>query len=235
MNLAFSNFYNFVFIHQAHTHLGLVEYLCHLAAADPTILATARTNIIFGFINCLSNNNYTPEPEQWTVLRAHISSNPVLDGKNPALPWAKVCLELASLGHFEERLLNRVFSKEFLENYLSRDNNTLDLLQLLTLHEAVTTFYSQDYSLPDDVLMKARSVYPVHPMSEELEACVARGVGGAEFVVRNVALPNGIVAGLKFDQMFFCSIPADQTVASADAVFSISHEFFGFWLVSLFP
>ncbi|XP_063831171.1 uncharacterized protein LOC135080464 isoform X1 [Ostrinia nubilalis] len=178
----------------AHTHLGLVEYLCQLASSDPTILSKARTNILFGFINCLSNNNYRPNPDQWDVLRKQISLNPVLDGKNFALPWTKLCLELASLGHYEDRVLERVFSKEFLKDYLSRENNTLDYLQLLTLHEAVKCFHSREYSMPPETLERAKALYPVHSLTEQLEEHLARGLGGREFVAKHVVLPNGIVA-----------------------------------------
>ncbi|XP_039757984.1 uncharacterized protein LOC120632243 isoform X1 [Pararge aegeria] len=178
----------------AHTHLSLIEYLCHKAAAQPDTLSNARTNIFFGFINCLANNNFTPEPDQWEELRRQISANPLLNATNAALPWAKLCLELASLGCYEVRLLNRVFSKEFLDEYLARDNNTLDYLQLLTLYEAVQTFYSEDYKLPEEVLRKAKEMYPVHSLTGALVEHLTRGLGGPEYVAKNVALPNGIVS-----------------------------------------
>ncbi|XP_034833978.1 FAST kinase domain-containing protein 2, mitochondrial-like isoform X1 [Maniola hyperantus] len=178
----------------AHTHLALVEYLCQKAASNPETLSNARTNIFFGFINCLANNNFTPEPDQWVELRRQISANPVLNATNAALPWAKLCLELASLGHYEDRLLNRVFSKEFLDEYLARDNNTLDYLQLLTLYQAVQTFYSEDYKLPENVLERAKDMYPVHSLTGVLVEHLARGLGGPEYVAKNVVLPNGIVS-----------------------------------------
>ncbi|KAI5634593.1 hypothetical protein NE865_12718 [Phthorimaea operculella] len=180
----------------AHTHLGLTEYLCTLAASDETTLSNARTNILFGFINCLSNNNFTPPPEQWKNITKQISSNGILNGRNSALPWTKFCLELASLGYFDDRLLERVFSKEFLDDFLSRENNTLDYLQLFTLHEAVNTFYSQEFKLPDEVLKKAKELYPTHALTDELEKHVVRGLGNPNYVAKNVVLPNGIVADL---------------------------------------
>ncbi|KAJ2944697.1 hypothetical protein O0L34_g4054 [Tuta absoluta] len=180
----------------AHTHLGLTEYLCSLAASDETTLSNARTNVLFGFINCLSNNNYIPPPELWTNITKQISSNAILNGKNSALPWTKFCLELASLGYFDDRLLERVFSQEFLDDFLSRENNTLDYLQLFTLNEAVNTFYSQEYKLPADVLKKAKELYPIHAMTDELEKHLVRGLGNPNYVAKNVVLPNGIVADL---------------------------------------
>ncbi|XP_053613562.1 uncharacterized protein LOC128677042 [Plodia interpunctella] len=180
----------------AHTHMGLVEYLCQLASSSPTALASARTNVLFSFVNCLSNNNYTPEPERWAALRRQISNNPVLDARNAALPWTKICLELASLGHYEDKLLSRVFSEDFLKEYLSRENNTLDYLQLLTLYEAVKAFHSDQFSLPQDVIDTAKSLYPVHAYTDLLEEHLSRGLGSQDYVVKNVVLPNGFVADL---------------------------------------
>ncbi|XP_059048084.1 uncharacterized protein LOC131843453 [Achroia grisella] len=180
----------------AHTHLGLVEYLCTLAASSPVTLANARTNILFGFINCLSNNNYTPDPDQWAELQRQISLNPVLSANNAALPWTKLCLELASLGYYEDKLIDKVFSKDFLKEYLSRAYNTLDYLQILTLYEAVRSFHTDRVSIPQDVLEKAKALYPVHSMTSLLEEHLARGLGNKEYLMKNVILPSGFVADL---------------------------------------
>ncbi|CAG4956873.1 unnamed protein product [Colias eurytheme] len=178
----------------AHTHLGLIQYLCEEAASNPDTLSNARTNILFGFINCLSNNNFTPEGILWDEIRKQISQNPILNANTTALPWTKVCLELASLGYYDDKLLSKVFSEDFIAKYLSRENNNLDYLQLLTLHEAVRAFHSNEYSLPSDVLEKAKNSYPVHAINEELEKYLVKGLGGQEYVVRNVMLPSGIIA-----------------------------------------
>lgn len=178
----------------AHSHLGLVEYLCQQVVSKPTTLENARTNILFGFINCLSNNNHTPDETQWEEIRRQISNNPILDAKHAALPWVKVCLELASLGHYEDRLLKRVFSQEFLDEFLSRPDSTLDYLQLLTLHEAVHTFHSEEYQVPEYILEKAKSLYPTHALTEQLQKNLAQAVGASDVVARNVLLPSGIVA-----------------------------------------
>ncbi|CAH2094905.1 unnamed protein product [Euphydryas editha] len=178
----------------AHTHLALVEYLCKKAILEPDTLSNARTNILFGFINCLANNNFTPEPEMWKELRRQISENPVLNCTNAALPWTKICLELASLGHYDDRVLKRVFSKEFLDEFLSREDNVLDYLQLLTLYEAVRTFHSDEYVVPEDVLQKAKEMYPVHSSPSPVSDYLAKGLGGPEYMAKNVVLPSGIVA-----------------------------------------
>lgn len=57
------------------------------------------------------------------------------------------------------------------------------------------TFHSEQYTLPNEILEKARNTYPVHAISEELEMYLVRGLGGPEYAVRNVMLPSGIVAG----------------------------------------
>ncbi|CAH0756657.1 unnamed protein product [Diatraea saccharalis] len=180
----------------AHTHLGLVEYLCEKAAACPTTLSNARPNILFSFVNCLSNNNYTPSPEAWSELRKQISLNPVLNSTNSTLPWPKFCLELASLNHYEDKVLNRVFSKEFLEEHLSRNNNNLDYLQLLTLHEAVKCFHTKEYSLPPETLAVAKTKYPTHSSTDQLLQYLATALGGKEYIAKNVLLPNGIIADI---------------------------------------
>ncbi|XP_032521386.2 uncharacterized protein LOC116773106 [Danaus plexippus] len=180
----------------AHTHLGLVEFLCLKAATDPETLSNARTNILFGFVNCLANSNFTPAQDQWDEIKRQISSNPVLKATNANLPWTKFCLELASLGFYDDRLLERVFSKDFLREFLSRENNTLDYLQLLTLYEAVHTFHSNEYKLPDDILQKAKDAYPTHASTSRLMDYLARGLGGPEYSAKDVVLPNGIIADI---------------------------------------
>lgn len=179
-----------VFSRIAHTHFGLVGYLCEKAANNSTTLSACRPNTLFSFINCLSNNNYTPDPAQWTKIKPQITDNPILLDNSTILPWTKICLEMASLGLYEDKLLKKVFCKE----NLNRDFNQLDYLQLLTLYEAVQTFHSKDYKLPEDLLCKARSVYPVHRKTELLEQHLSAGLGGAGYVVKNVVLPNGIIS-----------------------------------------
>lgn len=102
---------------------------------------------------------------------------------------------MAALGFYEDKILARVFSTDFLDDYLARDNNILDYLQLLTLYEAVKSFHSDKYTMPQGILDKAKELYPVNKYSDALEAALARGLGGAEYVVKNVTLPCGINAG----------------------------------------
>ncbi|XP_026743263.1 uncharacterized protein LOC113504943 isoform X1 [Trichoplusia ni] len=178
----------------SHTNLGLIEYLCKTAALNPGTLSKARSNILFGFINCLSNNNYTPEAEQWQELKGQIEQNPVFVGKSTTLPWTKICLELASLGYYDDKVLEKVFSPENLATFKDKESNTLDYLQLLTLYEAVKEFYDDQYELPDELLEKAKSMYPINKKTELLEEHLAQGLGGLEYIARNVVLPNGFIA-----------------------------------------
>ncbi|KAJ8723617.1 hypothetical protein PYW07_007597 [Mythimna separata] len=174
----------------AHTHFGLVGYLCETAADNPKTLSSCRPTTLFSFINCLSNNNYTPDSALWTSIKRQITENPILLDDNHSLPWTKICLEMASLGLYDDKLLKKVFSKES----LNREFNQLDYLQLLTLYEAVKAFHNQDYKLPEDLLDKAKSVYPVHRKTDLLEEHLSAGLGGAGYVVKNVVLPNGIIS-----------------------------------------
>lgn len=178
----------------AHTHLGLIDYLCQLAASNPTTLSAARPNILFGFINCLSNNNFTPEASQWEELKRQISQNPAFDARNTALPWSKICVELASLGYYNDKILQRVFSKENISEFAKKESNVLDYLQLLTLYEAVRSFHDEGYTLPQDLHDKLKSVWPVHAKTDLLEEHLAAGLGGLGYVGKNVVLPNGFIA-----------------------------------------
>lgn len=182
-----------------------MEHLCQLAASSPVTLSNVQTNLLFSFVNCLANNNYIPDQPIWSELKRQISANPVLEAKNVALPWTKFTLELAALGFYEDKLINRVFSKEFLDEYLSREQNNLDYLQMLMLNEAVNNFHSNEYSLPEEVLETARRLYPIQSLTENILDSLARGLGGHQYVVKNVVLPNGIVAG-KFTIIYFTDI-----------------------------
>ncbi|CAD0204086.1 unnamed protein product [Chrysodeixis includens] len=178
----------------SHTNLGLIEYLCKTAALNPGTLTTARSNILFSFINCLSNNNYTPERDRWQELQKQIEQNPVFVGKNTTLPWTKICLELASLGYYDDKILGKVFSPDNLATFKEKESSPLDYLQLLTLYEAVKEFHDDRYELPDHLLEKAKSMYPINKKTELLEEHLSQGIGGLEYVARNVVLPNGFIA-----------------------------------------
>lgn len=176
----------------AHTHLRLVEYLCQLATSDPGILKTAQAHIIFGFVNCLANHDYVPHND----IIQQITANPVFESKNATLPWAKFALELATLGCFDDRVLKRVFSDDFLIEHFIRYDNILSYLQLLTLHEAVRVLHTEKYALPENILKKAKELYPAHSVTEELVVCLNRGLESDKFTARNVVLPSGIVIDL---------------------------------------
>ncbi|XP_041969601.1 uncharacterized protein LOC121726347 [Aricia agestis] len=180
----------------AHAHLGLAAHLCAAAAGEPGTLTRARPNLLFAFINYLSNNNYIPGSELWKPLKTQMMANPVLDATTPTLPWTKICLELASLNCYVDRALRTVFSEEFLERYLSREDNVLDYLQLLTLYEAVNTFHDRKYALPAETVARARELYPTHAVTEALAESLARGLPHPDCVITNVMLSNGILANM---------------------------------------
>ncbi|XP_037876302.1 uncharacterized protein LOC101745283 isoform X1 [Bombyx mori] len=186
-----------IFSRIAHTHLGLVQYLCELAASSPTTLSEARTNILFGFINCLSNMNYIPPPPQWQEIQRQITTNAVLDSNNSILPWPKVCLELASLGIYKDKVIKHVFSEEFLNDYFSRDHNKiLDYMQLFILRIATKTLHGVEYELSTDVMKETIAMYPVSALTDDVEVYLARGLGAPEYVTKNVIMPCGIISDL---------------------------------------
>lgn len=197
----------------AHTHLSLIDYLCKQAATKPELLQYAKTSILLGFINCLSNNNYTSDNEHWTEIREQILQNKCLENHNYTLPWAKICLELASLGLYDDKLLEKVFCDEY-SQIISKEGNMLDYLQVLTLYEAVKSFHSDEYELPAEVLDKAKSLYPVHGLTGQLEEHLSQGLGGPEYVVKNVLLPNGFVADCL--SAFMAGHPVKMPISAGD-------------------
>lgn len=140
--------------------------------------------------------NYIPPPPQWQEIQRQITTNAVLDSNNSILPWPKVCLELASLGIYKDKVIKHVFSEEFLNDYFSRDHNKiLDYMQLFILRIATKTLHGVEYELSTDVMKETIAMYPVSALTDDVEVYLARGLGAPEYVTKNVIMPCGIISG----------------------------------------
>lgn len=96
--------------------------------------------MLLTFVAALAQSEYIPV--HWTAeLKSAILDNSIFKQFHVKLPWAKFALELMVIDCLTEPVVDHLFSKEFLSEYLNRENNTLDYLQLLLLYQAVSILY----------------------------------------------------------------------------------------------
>lgn len=152
---------------------------------NPRHLVDAKPTALFTFVTAFSTANY--KPAHWDSISTSISLNELLSSDKNDLPWIKFTLELMSLDVQETLLLNKVFSSQFLSQHLVREYNTLDYLQLLTLHQSVQVLcpdyagerLGQRYLDKGIELMFTKQECP-------LSQFVAFAYGGQEFVRNKV-------------------------------------------------
>jgi hypothetical protein len=116
--------------------------------------------VVFTFTGAFSIANHKPEGT-WLACKAALLENSLMKSDRDYLPWIKFSLDLLCLDIFDHQLYRRVFQEGFLEHFLSRENNTLDYLQLLALYQAVKLLvpnYDGPFP-PDRFLQKA---YEIH-------------------------------------------------------------------------
>lgn len=146
-------------------------------------MINARPTVLFTYVTGLATANY--KPAKWSTIQQFIIKNDLFRLERKDLPWIKFALELLSLDVCDRQMLNTIFSNDFLQTHLQRENNTLDYLQLLMLHQAVQILRPEydGNRLDDQFIDKAVSI-TFAKQECPLQEYVEQAFGGAH-VVRN--------------------------------------------------
>lgn len=110
-----------------------MDYLAAKILRDPNELSTTKPMALLTLVNGLSVASY--RPKNFDEIQKIIIDKIRYHQSKTDLPWIKFALELISLDIFVNGLINKLFQREFLDRSLSREYNTLDHLQLLTLYQ----------------------------------------------------------------------------------------------------
>ncbi|XP_050439340.1 uncharacterized protein LOC126844902 isoform X2 [Adelges cooleyi] len=165
-------------------HLKLLDHLTNLLISEPESLNNCKFGTLFSYIGSCSIANYIPPG--FHVLKPFILKRLIMQKDILELPWLKLTLNLAVLDCWSEELLEKIFSRSFLQAFLKRDDNQQDYNTLLQLYQAVLTLYPGGYQgllPPNDILEKAIKVF--HPKLEEypLKTALEHGLGGKDYVI----------------------------------------------------
>ncbi|XP_050527308.1 uncharacterized protein LOC126897620 [Daktulosphaira vitifoliae] len=164
----------------------LLNHMTCLLIASPHILSEIKFGNLLSYIAGCAIADYIPPG--FYELQPNILKRLNLQKDVLELPWLILALDLVILECWSEELINRIFSRSFLQSFLSRDNQ-LDYYTLVQLYRAVITLYPGGYKgplPPDDILEKAFKYF--HPNIEDypLKVALEHGLGGEDYVLTSV-------------------------------------------------
>lgn len=171
-------------------NIDLLNYLSQKIIENPEEINKARPSLFFNIITGFSTANYTPP--QWDSIKTIILQNPIINCNKNELPWMKFNLELMSLGCYDKNLLEKVFHDDFLEQYLAREQNTLDYLQMLSLYQSVMILHPEyDGILPNSRFIDKAIELNFEKQMYPLKSCLEYIYGGSEYVMTKVTTKYG--------------------------------------------
>lgn len=107
--------------------------------------------------------------------------------------WLKFVFQLMILDHYEQDLINRVLSREYLDDYFSNNNERsllLDLYQTLAVYQTAKTRPEIDLSsVQKSVLEQILSNYTARVGDSKIQEALIKQFG-TDFVVTNVRTKN---------------------------------------------
>ncbi|KAJ4447952.1 hypothetical protein ANN_09962, partial [Periplaneta americana] len=166
-----------------HVNIGLIDYLGEKIVNNPKLVQECKSVIYFSLVSGIANADY--KPESWDCIKDALLTNNVLCSKEKVgLPWLRLALDFALLDIYCPDLLQFVLHKDFLEQFLAREYNLLDRLQLLLLYQAVVTMYPSYSGIlpPKDMIDAVISQNGDHVEHFPLQAALERGLGGPAYV-----------------------------------------------------
>lgn len=163
-------------------NIELIEYITEKICAQPELLVDASPSALLTYISAMSQSYY--KPAAWDSLKPLLQRNAFVSGPpRPEKPWLRFVLELIALDVCDEQRVSALCEASFLKQHLQRSQNTLDMLQLLLLHQVVELLipgYSGE-RLPAQLVEKAMHIQ-LQRQETPLRPSVERIFGGADRV-----------------------------------------------------
>lgn len=133
----------------------------------PDLILKCKPPNMLAFVTALSQANY--KPENWNEIGPlFLQSNLLTINQRNSLPWAKLSIELLSLGIECPSIWDKIFNDEFLRTHLQKDR-TSRLLRIFELYQHIKVFTNHNVKLNNGYLNEANKLIGAkvnHPLKE---------------------------------------------------------------------
>lgn len=162
----------------------LLIYIGDKLTSNVDMCRTMSPVNVFTIIQAFANNCYVPESDEniWSerILPALLENEGLAKIQPNSNAWLPFTLQLAILGYFDKKLISRVLSPSYLDNYSNRKDLTfLDLNKILVLYQTVAMRPDIDLSFVDPRLIshvckRYNEQRPPCDIQEDLIDCIGR-------------------------------------------------------------
>lgn len=168
----------------------LLDYVNKAIVDGRSNLSSCKFAGLLTFVGAFSIAGY--KTENWEIVKSLLFENPLIHSDEMKLPWIKFALEMFSIDCHSNILLEKVFNTDFLEEFLSRQDNLLDYSQLLLLWQSVKLL-TPDYDgpLPQQRFIDDAKFANFRRPNENFVKVLADIFGGSEFIQTNVESSYG--------------------------------------------
>lgn len=166
----------------------LLHHVLLTIQRDPSLLETCRPTSILSLCSALSNANFRSYLATFLpIFVQSLFQNPLFKRDLIEFPWTKLACDLASLDIFPGYMKEKLFSPEFLEQYLSRES-TIDYLQFLKYYQSVMLLEDASSVPVQDLapfIQRARNIV-LGKIDFPLKISLEFAFGGQEYVATKV-------------------------------------------------
>ena len=168
----------------------LLNYVEKTVVDNHSNLSSCKPAGLLSFSAAFSNASY--KSENWNILKSILHENPLMHSNKMDLPWIKFAVEMMAVDFHSNHLLEKIFSTQFLDEFLSRKENFLDHVQFLLLYQSVKTLVP-DYSgpWPDQRFIDDAITMNSSRKNEVFMNVLTNVFGGREFIQSNVLTSLG--------------------------------------------
>lgn len=168
-------------------NLPLLHFTLSQFYKNPAVLSECRPAVLLSLVGALSNAGYSNfSPEDRAVFTKSINQNALFDSEITGFPWTKLACELASIDVFNHRLITRLFSDEFLDEYMAR-KSTIDYLQLLNIYQYCSLFCQAEIQTwPSENHLNGAKEVILNRQSFAVKKSLEYAFGGQEYIATKV-------------------------------------------------
>lgn len=166
--------------------------------SNPSYCRTMDLMELCTIVQAFAYNGCLPESIDIRIWKNQILPNIIRNENLANVPpssrlWLKFVFQLMILDHYEQELINRVLSRQYLDSYFSNNNERsllLDFYQTLGVYQTATTRPEIDLSsVQESVLEEILSNYAARVGNSKIQEALIKQIG-SDFVVTNVRTKN---------------------------------------------